>query len=73
MQGYTLSFDIFKQLVLFVYMNFYVFVFDHLPAIIVPDPKLLSNNVFGNVSKDKGIQNIFSFLIRAINIEQIVR
>jgi len=59
--------------VVFVYLNFYVFVFDHLPTIIVFNHESLSNDVFDSVFEDKGIPNIFCFLVRAIDIEQIVR
>ena len=71
-QGNAFSFDIFKQLVVFVYLDFDLFVFDHLPAVVVSNHEPLSNNVFDNVFKDKGIPNIFCFLVRATDVEQIV-
>ena len=58
---------------LFIYLNFDVLVFSHLPTIVVFDHKPLSNEVFNNVFEGKGIPNIFCFLVRAINIEQIFR
>jgi len=63
----------FKQILLFVYLNFYVFAFNHLPIIVVSDHEPLSNDVFNNVFKDNRISNIFCFLVRAISIGQITR
>ena len=67
LQGYVFSFDILKQLVIFVYLDFDVFVFDHLPAVVVCNYKPLSDDVFGNIFEDKRIPNIFCILIRSIN------
>jgi len=72
-QGYAFSFDILKQLVVFMYLDFDVFVFDHLPTVVVSDHEPLSDDVFGSVFEVKGIPNIFCFLVRAIDIEHIIR
>ena len=71
-QGYAFSFDIFKQLVIFVYLKFDGFAFDHPSAVVVSYYKPLSNDVFDNVFEDKRIPNIFCILIRSIDIEHIV-
>jgi len=42
-------------------------------TIIIYNIRLLSNHIFINVFKNKEISNIFSFLIKIIYIEQIVR
>ena len=43
----------------FVYLDFDVFVFDHLLVIVVFDHEPLSNDVFSSVFEDKGVPNIF--------------
>ena len=72
-QGYAFSFDIFNQLVIFVYLEFDVFAFDHLPSVVVCNYETLSDDVFDSIFEDKRIPNIFCILIRSIDIEQIVK
>ena len=57
-QGSAVYFDIFKQIVVFVYLNLYVLVFNHLPMIVVFYHEPFSNNVFNSVFEDKGISYI---------------
>jgi len=65
----SFSFDIFNQLVIFVYLDFDVFAFDHLLAVVVCNYEPLSDDVFESIFEDKRIPNIFCVLIRSIDIE----
>jgi len=59
--------------VVFVDLNLDVLDFDHLLIIVVSDNEHLSYDIFNSIFKNKGIPNIFFFLVGAIHIKQIVK